>query len=140
MKTQSCKAKGRRLQQLIVQDLLEKFPALTEDDVRSTSMGANGEDVLLSSTARRYIPFSFEAKNQEKLNIWSAIEQAEANAPRDTDIAVVIKKNKTNPHVVVPWKCFLRLITRPDNVSTLSDKALLQKMALDLQRIANEYP
>ena len=100
MKTQSCKAKGRRLQQQIVQDLLERFPELTEDDVRSTSMGANGEDILLSSSARKRIPYSFEAKNQERVNIWSAIEQAAANAPSDADIAVVIKKNKTKPHVV----------------------------------------
>lgn len=139
MKTQSCKAKGRRLQQQIVQDLLQRFPELTDDDVRSTSMGANGEDILLSTSARRYIPFSFEAKNQERVNIWSAIEQAGTNAPRDADVAVVIKKNKTKPHVVLTWECFLRLI-RPDVASEAQPKTTkqqLESMAMELQHIAN---
>tara|TARA_B110000046_G_scaffold158320_1_gene170226 strand:- start:3893 stop:4324 length:432 start_codon:yes stop_codon:yes gene_type:complete len=136
MKTQSCKAKGRRLQQLIVQDLLTRFPQLAEDDVRSTSMGANGEDVLLSPTARKCIPFSFEAKNQERLNIWGAIDQAGANAPRDADVAVVIKKNNTKPHVVVTWDCFLRLICPPAASTPVCTKGQLEQMALQLQRIA----
>ena len=136
MKTQSCKAKGRRLQQQIVQDLLKRFPELTDDDVRSTSMGANGEDILLSSAARKCIPFSFEAKNQERVNIWSAIEQAGSNAPQDTDVAVVIKKNKTKPHVVLTWECFLRLICPLDSTPSITAKTHLLQMASDLQRIA----
>ncbi len=75
MRPQSCKAKGRRFQQQIVADLLERFPHLTEDDIKSCSMGANGEDVQLSASARMSIPYSFEAKNQERVNVWSALEQ-----------------------------------------------------------------
>lgn len=138
MKTQSCKAKGRRLQQQIVKDLLDRFPELTDDDVRSTSMGANGEDILLSTSARRLIPFSFEAKNQERVNIWSAIEQAGTNAPRGADAAIVIKKNQTKPHVVLTWECFLRLI-RPDVASEAPEKTTkqqLESMAMELQHIA----
>lgn len=138
MKTQSCKAKGRRLQQQIVQDLLQRFPELTDDDVRSTSMGANGEDVLLSACARKHIPFSFEAKNQERVNIWSAIEQAGTNAPRDVDLAVVIKKNKTKPHVVLTWECFLRLL-RPMVASegpAKTRKEQLRSIATELHEIA----
>lgn len=137
MKTQSCKAKGRRLQQLIVQDLLARFPELTDDDVRSTSMGANGEDVLLSSAARKRIPFSFEAKNQERLNVWSAIDQAGSNAPHDADVAVVIKKNNTKPHVVVTWDCFLRLISPQTTSASACTKVQLEQMAIQLQRIAS---
>ena len=80
MKTQSAKAKGRRLQKEIKELILEKFSSLEEDDVRSTSMGASGEDILLSPAARKLFPFSVECKAHEKLNIWSAIEQAEENA------------------------------------------------------------
>ena len=51
MKTQSCKSKGRRLQQKVVADVLAAFPHLQPDDVRSTSMGCGGEDVQLSPAA-----------------------------------------------------------------------------------------
>ena len=111
MKTQSAKAKGRRLQQLVVRDLLATFPHLGPDDVRSTSMGAGGEDVLLSTAARCAIPYSIEAKNQERVSIWSAIEQAQSNNRSHAHTAVVVfKKNGASPHVAVPWAHFLHLI------------------------------
>jgi len=69
VKSQSCKSKGRRLQQAVRDLILENFKDLEEDDVRSTSMGAGGEDVLLSPKARKYFPFSIECKNQEKINV-----------------------------------------------------------------------
>jgi hypothetical protein len=48
MNSQSTKAKGRRWQQKIVRMILDCFPSLEPDDVRSTSMGASGPDVQLS--------------------------------------------------------------------------------------------
>jgi len=66
VKTSSAKAKGRRLQQKVRDLILETFSELEEDDVRSTSMGAGGEDVQLSPLARRKFPFSVECKNVEK--------------------------------------------------------------------------
>lgn len=110
MKPQSAKAKGRRLQQLVANDLLSIFQHLSEDDIRSTSMGASGEDIQMSQAARQCIPFSFEAKNQERVNIWSSIEQARANTPVGAEPAVVFKKNNQQAHVVIPWKAFLKLL------------------------------
>ena len=79
MKTRSAKNKGKRLQNSVRDILLETFTQLEEDDVKSTTMGESGEDIQLSPAARKLIPFAFECKNQEKLNIWSALEQAESN-------------------------------------------------------------
>ena len=142
MKTQSCKAKGRRLQQLIVKDLLGIFPHLTEDDVRSTSMGAGGEDVLLSPLARRSVPYSIEAKNQERVNVWNALEQAKANAPSGTEPIVVIKKNGLKPHVFLPWEHFLQLLQRPlqtedSSIGGLTTKEQLSRLANELQLLAS---
>jgi len=106
MRPSSCKAKGRRFQQQIAADILAAFPNLGEDDVRSTSMGASGEDIQLSTSARTLFPYSVEAKNQEKLNIWNAIEQCEKNAGESIPI-VVFKKNNTIPYVTMPWKHFI---------------------------------
>ena len=47
MKTRSAKQKGRRLQQNVRDLLLEALSEyLEEDDIRSTSMGAPGEDLF----------------------------------------------------------------------------------------------
>lgn len=113
MKPQSAKAKGRRLQQLIVADVLEAFPQLEADDVRSTSMGAGGEDIQLSAAARRCFPYSIEAKNQERLNVWGAIAQARSNCPSGSQPLVVIRKNGERAQAVLDWQLFLALV-RPE--------------------------
>ena len=73
MKTRSAKNKGKRLQNDVRDLILETFKQLEPDDVRSTTMGDSGEDVLLSPKARKLFPFSVECKNQEKLNIFGNI-------------------------------------------------------------------
>ena len=109
MKTSSAKAKGRRLQQKVASLLVESFEGLEPDDIRSTGMGQSGEDIQLSPLARRKIPFSFECKNQERLNIWAAIEQAEANQG-DYDPAIVFTRNRTKTYVAIPLDTFVNLI------------------------------
>ena len=133
MKSQSAKAKGRRLQQQVVIDLLESFEHLSEDDIRSTSMGASGEDIQMSHAARQAIPFSFEAKNQERVNIWSSIEQARSNAPSGIMPVVVFKKNNEQPHVAISWKTFLELINHKK-----SDKSSEVKSLYDIANNINQ--
>ena len=74
----------------------ESWTDLEEDDVHSTSMGAGGEDVQLSPAARRHFPYSVECKNVEKLNVWNAYEQAEANSGKHEPL-LVMKKNVRSP-------------------------------------------
>ncbi len=109
MKTSSAKAKGRRLQQKVASLLVESFDELQPDDIRSTGMGQSGEDIQLSPLARTKIPFSFECKNQERLNIWSAIEQAESNASEYAP-AIVFKRNRTKTYVAIQIEDFINLI------------------------------
>lgn len=135
MKTQSAKAKGRRLQQMVASVLLSKFPSLSEDDIRSTSMGAQGEDIQLSSKARELIPFSIECKNQERVNIWDAINQSNSNSKGYTPV-VVIKKNNTQPHVVISLNAFISLIgADKNNTSSTNQQVIeyLQKIISELQ-------
>ena len=124
MKPQSAKAKGRRLQQWVRDTLLSLCPALTLDDIRSTSMGAQGEDIQLSPAARSVYPFSIECKNLEKLNIFQALEQAETNTTPlfklfdattkttyfdyPTSI-VVFKRNHSKTYVALEFEQFLKL-------------------------------
>ena len=110
MRPQSCKQKGRRLQQRVASDVVAAFPTLLkEDDCVSTSMGANGEDVRLSPAAREVLPLSIECKNVERLNIWSAIDQCRTNAPDGTHPCVVFTRNRSDTYAVVPWPVLLEL-------------------------------
>ena len=105
MKTSSAKAKGRRLQQKFMQLLIEKLD-IDPEDIESRSMGAGGEDLIMSKAARTKFPYSVECKNQEKLNIWSAWDQANSNRGIYEPI-VVIKRNGVPPLVVLEAENFL---------------------------------
>ena len=109
MKTCSAKSKGRRLQNQIKELLLESFKELEPDDVRSAIMGETGEDIKLSPAARRQIPYSFECKNQEKLNIWESLNQAEENSG-DYPPVLIFKRNRSKTYAVLELEDFIDLI------------------------------
>ena len=108
MKTQSRKAKGRRLQNQFMQLLIEKLD-IDPEDIESRSMGAGGEDLIMSKAARNKFPYSVECKNQERMNIWQAWEQANNNKGIYEPL-VVIKKNGVKPLVVLDAENFLDMI------------------------------
>ena len=110
MKTQSAKAKGRRLQQWTRDQLIEHL-MISDEDVESRSMGAGGEDLIMARAAREKFPHSIECKNVEKLNVWDAYEQAVANAGEYEPI-VVMKKNHKKPLVVVDAEYFITLFNK----------------------------
>jgi len=113
MKTQSRKAKGRRLQQQFRDLLIEKLD-IDPEDIESRSMGAGGEDLIMSKAARTKFPYSIECKNQERMNIWSAWEQANSNKGMYEPL-VVIKKNGVRPLVVLDAENFLEMIKEFNN-------------------------
>jgi len=113
MKTQSRKAKGRRLQQKFMQLLIEKLD-IDPEDIESRSMGAAGEDLIMSKAARDKFPYSIECKNQERLNIWQAWEQANNNKGIYEPM-LVIKKNGTSPLVVLNAENFLEYVKEFNN-------------------------
>ena len=109
MSAKSSKAKGRRLQNMIRDALREKFSSLEEDDIKSQTMGMSGEDIVLSPAAKRTIPYSFECKNVEKLNIWKSLEQCESNC-EDREPVLIIKRNRSEVYAVVKFDNFLKSI------------------------------
>ena len=116
MKTQSAKAKGRRLQRWVRDQLIEHL-MVNEEDVESRSMGASGEDLIMARDARSKFPYSIECKNVEKVNVWDAYEQAKGNAKKGEPL-VVIKRNKSKPLVLVDAEYFVKM-HRPNNVEDL---------------------
>ena len=110
MKIKSAKAKGRNLQNLVRDKLRSIFVGkkLEDDDIKSQTMGMSGEDIVLSPSAKREIPYSFECKNTERLNLWKSLEQCESNC-EDRNPVLVIKRNRSEVYAVVKFDNFLSL-------------------------------
>ena len=108
MKPKSCKQKGRNLQKWVRDTLLGLFsPTLQEGDVRSTSMGASGEDLLLSPLAQELFPYQVECKNHKSFSVYKYYEQAAQYG--DYEPLVVIKADHKNPLIIVDAEHFLEL-------------------------------
>lgn len=120
MRPQSAKAKGRKLQKLVRDELLRCAPSLTENDIRSTSMGASGVDLLLSEAALRVFPFAIECKAQESLNIWAALAQAEENKGKHIPL-LCFKRNRTSTYVALKLEDFLNLLYPPLNLESQNE-------------------
>jgi hypothetical protein len=111
MKIKSAKAKGRNLQNLVRDKLRSIFvgKALEEDDIKSQTMGMSGEDIVLTPTAKKVIPYSFECKNTERLNLWKSLDQCESNC-EDRNPVLVIKRNRSEVYAIIKFDKFLNLI------------------------------
>lgn len=105
----SRKAKGRKLQQLVRDIVLEKFPHLHEDDVKSTAMGQGGEDVQLSPLARKSFPYSVECKRYKSFAIYGPYEQASANS-KTFEPLLVIQGDRKKPLAIVDLEHFMKLL------------------------------
>lgn len=91
--------------------ILEIFPELEPDDVRSTAMGQGGEDIQLSPKAREVLPFQIECKNKREVAVINWLEdQASTHGPY-TPI-VVAKQNHSDPVVVIDAATFFKLIRK----------------------------
>ena len=110
MKTQSAKAKGRNLQKWVRDKILAKFPTLDPDDVKSTSMGAQGEDVQLSPAARELMPYTIECKNMAKIAVYNYYEQAKQHGKGEP--LVIIKQNHSKPLVIVDADYFFKELVK----------------------------
>jgi hypothetical protein len=107
MRPQSAKAKGRKLQQWVRDYLIENLE-IHKEDIESRSMGAGGEDLMMARAARKKFPYSIECKNQEKINVWESMKQAEANKGDYIPI-VVLKRNHSRPLVLIDAEEFINL-------------------------------
>lgn len=82
------------------------------DDVRSTSMGAPGEDVTLSPAARKKVPYQIECKSKATSQVHTYMLQAEGHGPHEP--MVVVKKDRGDTLVIVKLKHFLGLLKELD--------------------------
>ena len=109
MSVRSIKAKGRRLQNCVRDCLRVSFPSLQEDDIKSQTMGMTGEDIVLSPAAQAAIPYSFECKNKERMDIWKSLLQCEENC-NGREPVLIFKRNNTKTYAVINLDAFIDLI------------------------------
>lgn len=108
MKPQSSKAKGRNFQNKIRDLILATFPELEADDVRSTSMGAPGEDVQLSPKARKAFPYQTECKSKARSQIHTYYVQAQSHGKHEP--IVFVKQDRKETLAIVEAEHFLSLL------------------------------
>ncbi|WP_461369082.1 putative PDDEXK endonuclease [Candidatus Darwinibacter acetoxidans] len=106
----SRKAKGRRLQQAVRQDLVDRL-GIDPGDVQSTAMGQSGCDLYLSPAARAQFPFGIECKAQETIALPAWWKQCTRNAEAEgLAPLLVLKQSRREPLAVLRWTDLLVLL------------------------------
>lgn len=115
MLTSSCKQKGRKLLQMVRDRLIARY-GFHPDDITVTPSGVFGEDLQLARTVKEQLPLIWEGKNQEKLQIWQALAQAERHAVKENDRRkpiLVFKRNRSEVYMSMKFEDFLDMIGAP---------------------------
>ena len=110
MKASSAKAKGRKLQKWFAQILVDVLD-LDPEDLESRPMGSRGGDVIMGKNSRQIFPYSIECKNQERVNIWDAYDQATENSGAYEPL-VVVKRNRSKALVLVDAEHFVKIFKK----------------------------
>jgi hypothetical protein len=118
MRTSSRKAKGRKGCQDVKELLHKHAPHLQNDDILVTSSGVPGIDITLSPLAGVTYPINIEVKNQEKIQIWQAIEQCEAHKnPYGRIPALFFRRNRSDLYVTLKAEEFIKLLAKKDKTN-----------------------
>lgn len=118
----SRKAKGRRLQQAVRQDLIDCL-GIDPGDILSTAMGQFGCDLYLSPAARERFGFGVECKAQETISLPAWWEQCKTNAEAEgLAPLLVLKQSRREALAVLQWEDLLALLQNiPANLPEGSD-------------------
>ena len=117
----SAKAKGRKFQQEIRDDLITSLD-INPDDILSTAMGQGGCDLYLSPAARAQFPFGVECKRRESLAIPQWWRQCEGNASKVGLVPLLVfKRNREEPLAVLRWSDLLALLRHDHRWQNLAE-------------------
>lgn len=111
MRTSSRKAKGRRLQNWVRDELLKLFTQFTDEDIYCAIMGESGADVKFSPEAQKLLPYSVECKNKETFKgIYDIMRQAQSNTKVTHTSLGIIKMNNESPLALIDAKLLFKLM------------------------------
>lgn len=105
----NAKQKGNRFEREVAKMLNNKFGTNVRRTPMSGGMSFKGDiiDINPESILNR---FSFECKNQERLNIWKALEQCVGDAPALKDPVVVFTKNHQSEYACMRFEDWMNLV------------------------------
>lgn len=111
----TAKAKGRKGQQEVRDAILKTFPHLEPDDVRSTAMGQNGEDIQLSPLARKVLPLSIEVKRRKDFaTLYNYQDQARQDGSYEP--VVFLRGDRKEWLTIISMDHYLTLLGKVSNV------------------------
>ena len=117
----SRKAKGRKFQQQVRQDLIDRLD-IHEGDILSTAMGQAGCDLYLSPAARARFPFAVECKHQETISLPTWWRQCTRNAAAEgLAPLLVLKQSRREPLAVLRWTDLLSLLRHDHRWQNLAE-------------------
>jgi len=117
----SRKAKGRRLQQAVRQDLVDRL-GIDPGDILSTAMGQSGCDLYLSPAARDRFPYGVECKHQEAIALPTWWRQCTANAEKEgLTPLLLVKQSRKEPLAVLRWSDLLALLQQDHRWQNLAE-------------------
>ena len=108
--TAARKQKGRNLQQWTRDCILKEWQnVLQQDDIRSTSMGCSGNDILFSPLGKQHIELNIECKASKAgfTKVYDAYEQAKSGGT-DTPI-VILKQDRRRVLAVLDAELFFKV-------------------------------
>lgn len=121
IKPRSRKNKGARFQKYVAQKLSDLLgvPLEKDGDLDTRLMGDSGSDIILRGEAKKFYFDGIECKNQERLQIWQALEQAAEYGKRPL---LFFKRNHSKTYVVMEDKDFYKLYNAAkDNIEDVVD-------------------
>ena len=117
----SRKAKGRRLQQAVRQDLVDRL-GIDPGDVMSTAMGQSGCDLYLSPDERERLQLGVECKAQERIALPEWWQQCTRNADKvGLTPLLLIKRSREEPLAVLRWTDLLSLLRHDHRWQNLAE-------------------
>lgn len=114
IKVKSAKAKGRKAQQYVAEQIsrITGIPWGKDELIRSREGSQSGVDVVLLGEAKELFPFSCEVKSQKRLDISGWIRHAKANQLEDTDWLLFCKRSREEPIVIMEAEAFFKWFSK----------------------------
>lgn len=107
--------KGKRKEREIAKIIAKKFDVQCRRTPCSGALDFKGDIVSLQGVAAEY---HWEIKNQEKLNIWSALNQAIRDARPGKTPVVVFSKAFSDNYVALRFDDFINMIKEIEDLRT----------------------
>lgn len=125
MKTSSCKAKGRGLQQEIrdMYRLIGQHFGLYPGDIESRGMGQQGTDIIFSPLAQKIFNHSIECKKHKRVVVPKLFKEHYEKYKNDKSLKLLFHENdRSETLVTVRAADFMKLIEELCEVRNISSK------------------